>query len=185
MEKKPGKNLIPANDNGRVQALNRYQILGSPPERSFDNIAKLATQFFNLPVALINFVDRESVFVKSHVGLDGITTSPRNASLCSLAMLTDEVTVFETIPLADPCLLANSVSAAELGFKFYAGAPLITFDGFRIGTICVMGYEKRKFSGKERTLLQNMATIVITEIELRLQEISMPANVKKPLNQEG
>jgi hypothetical protein len=170
METNLGNIPLPADDKKRVEALHRYQILGSAPEKSFDNISNLAALFFDLPVALINFVDTESVFVKSTMDIQGATVStPRGSSLCSLAMLSKEVTVFETLPCVDPCWLTNSIFAAELGFKFYAGAPLITHDGFSIGTICVMGYEKRTFSDKEKEMLRNMAKIVMDEIEMRLK----------------
>jgi hypothetical protein len=172
METNLGHILLPEDDNKRVEALQRYQILGTSPEKSFDNISNLAALFFDLPVALINFVDTESVFVKTTFNIKGADVStPRGSSLCSLAMLSKDVTVFETLPSADPCLLTNSIFAAELGFKFYAGAPLITHDGFSIGTICVMGYEQRTFSDKEKEMLRNMAKIVMDEIEMRLKGI--------------
>ena len=165
-------NPKPANDQQRVAALKRYHIIGSAPEKSFDNIANLAANFFDLPVALINFVDTEEVFVKTSMDIKGANVAtPRSSSLCSLAMLSNEVTVFETLPIADPCLLSNSILAAEIGFKFYAGAPLITYDGFSIGTICVMGYEKRNFSEKEKQMLANMAKIVMDQIEMRLHSL--------------
>lgn len=160
---------IPENDQQRVEALKRYHITGTAPEESFNNVAQLAGQFFDLPIALINFVDTEQVFIKSSLGIkDAMVASPRGTSLCSLAMLNPDVTVFETLPSADPCFLSNSMLAAELGFKFYAGAPLITHDGFSIGTICVIGYEKRTFSDKERGMLQSLSRIVMDLIELRL-----------------
>jgi len=165
-----GNTPVPADDQQRVQALHRYQILGSRPEKSFDNISNLAALFFDLPVALINFVDTEEVFVKTSMDIPGANVyTPRGSSLCSLAMLSKDVTVFENLPCTDPCLLTNSVMAAELGFKFYAGAPLITHDDFSIGTICVMGYEKRTFSDKDKEMLQNIAKIVMDEIEMRLR----------------
>jgi len=166
-------NPKPLNDLQRVAALKRYHIAGTSPEKSFDNIAKLAAQCFDLPIALINFVDTELVYVKTSMDIRGATVaSPRGSSLCSLAMLNTDVTVFETLPSADPCFLSNSMVAAEMGFQFYAGAPLITYDGFSIGTICVMGYEKRTFSDKEKEMLQNMAKIVMDEIEMRIKGIS-------------
>jgi hypothetical protein len=172
METNLGNTPVPANDQQRVAALKRYQIAGSPPEKSFDNISNLAALFFDLPIALINFVDTEEVFVKTSMDIKGAQiATPRGSSLCSLAMLSKDVTVFDTLPAADPCLLSNSILAAEMGLKFYAGAPLITHDGFSIGTICVMGYEKRTFSDKEKVMLQNMAKIVMDEIEMRLQGI--------------
>jgi len=165
-------NTIPENDKYRVEALARYRILDTPPEQSFDNIAKLATQLFDVPISLITFVDTAHVFLKSHVGLDGTqTTAPRSSSLCSLALLTDEVTIFDNIPKMDPCLLADPVLLSEMGFQFYAGAPLITPDGFRIGTLCVMGMNPRSFSERDARLLTCLSRIAMDEIEMRLKTI--------------
>ncbi|MCX2480583.1 GAF domain-containing protein [Pedobacter sp. MC2016-15] len=169
METNLGNMTIPENDQQRVEALRRYHIIGTAPEKSFDNISNLAALFFNVPIALINFVDTEEVFVKTSMDIEGAQSfTPRGSSLCSLAILSKEVTVFETLPCADPCFLSNSMLAAEIGFKFYAGAPLITHDGFCIGTICVMGFEKRKFTDKEKDMLQHMAHIVMDNIEMRI-----------------
>lgn len=171
MENKVRISVSPAEDQHRVEALKRYSILNTTPEKSFDNIAKLATQFFHLPVALISFVDTENVFLKANIGIEEIRNSPRETSICSMALLTDEVTVLEDIPNAERPFLTDPLLAGELGFKFYAGAPLITHDGFRIGTICVIGKEPRSFSDNEKLMLKSMGRIVMDEIELRLQGI--------------
>jgi len=164
-------NDIPENEERRLEVLKRYQILQTPPEKSFNNIAKLATQFFDLPIALITFVDTDNVFYKATEGIDGIITTPRNTSICSMSVLSDEVLIFEDITKINPETLTDPLIAAELGFKFYAGAPLVTPDGFRIGTICLLGREARTFSEKETSMLKGMAAIVMDEIELRLQGI--------------
>jgi len=164
-------NNIPANDTNRVAVLKRYQILDTAPEKSFNNIAKLATLLFELPISLISFIDTDSVFLKAQIGVEGHTHTPRGNSLCSTALLTNKVTVFEDIPKMDPCLLINPALVAELGFNFYAGAPITTPDGFRIGVICVIGNEKRSFSEKDKELLQALAQIVMDGIETRYKGI--------------
>lgn len=171
MENKLAPGNLSADDNRRVEALKRYQILNTPPEQSFDNIARLATQIFDLPVSLISFIDTENVFLKSNMGVEEIRNSPRSNSICAMALGKDEVTVVEDIPKMDQHLLADPLLVAEMGFKFYAGAPLITYDGFTIGTICVIGREARTFTEKETLMLKGLARIVMDEIELRLRGI--------------
>jgi GAF domain-containing protein len=156
------------DDQNRIEALNRYKIFGTPSEKSFDNIADLATDLFNVPIALVTFVDTENVFLKSNVGIEDIRLNPTNNSLCAMALLNEDVTVFNDISTIDPVLLSNPITAAELGFKFYAGAPLITYDGFSIGTICIMDKKTRAFNDRDKRLLQKIARIVMDEIELRL-----------------
>jgi GAF domain-containing protein len=169
MEDICGNSNIPETEQQRILALKRYNIANTAPEKAFDNIASLATMFFDLPIGLISFIDQEQVYLKSHIGVEGITSAPRNSSICSKAILTDNVTVLEDISRADACFLVDPLLAGEMGFKFYAGAPLITEDGFRIGTICVLGMEPRKFSSKEENMLKGLSRIVMDTIELRLQ----------------
>lgn len=171
MENTLGINTIPADDFKRVQALKRYNILNTPPEKSFNNIAKLSAQFFDLPMAFISFVDTNNVFVKASIGVGEVENAPRTASLCTYAILNNEVTVIDDFNNVDPCFGADPVFVAELGYKFYAAAPIITHDGFRIGTVTVIGTEKRGFSEKDVLLLQSMATIVMDEIDLRVMGV--------------
>ena len=164
-------NIIPDNDVERIAALRRYQILDTPPEGSFNNVAALAARIFNVPISLISLVDEQQVFFKANIGMGNAKVTPRGVSLCSLAVLKSEVTVFENAP-NEPCLLTNPNVAGSFGLKFYAGAPLTTHDGFRIGTLCVIDKLPRKFSKHDEGVLEGLAKIVIDEIELRLSAIT-------------
>ncbi len=179
-----GRNIIPDDDLQRIEALNRYKILNTPPEESFDNIARLATQIFNVPISLISLVDEENVHFKSNIGMGAATHTSKGDSLCSLAVLEDNVTVFENA-VNEPCLLANPNVAGEFGLEFYAGAPLTTNDGFKIGTLCIIDKKPRKFSKDEERILQGLAKIVVDEIELRrsaLAEIKILRQENETLN---
>jgi len=165
-----GINIIPENDDLRIKALKRYKILGTPAENAFDHIAKLATQIFNVPISLVSLVDAEEVYFKANVGMGKVKTASRGVSLCSLAVLHPEVTVFENAA-TESCLLANPLVAGEFGLKFYAGAPITTPDGFLIGTMCVVDKETRTFTAQDRVILQGLATMVMDDIELRLTVI--------------
>ena len=166
-----GINIIPDNDQHRIDALKRYRILNTPPEHAFDNVARLATQIFNVPISLISLIDAEKVFFKANIGMGKTKVTSRGSSLCSLAILKPEVTVFENTS-DEPCLLSNPNVAGKFGMKFYAGAPLITHDGFLIGTICVIDKISRKFLKNDESILKSLALIVMDEIELRLSSIN-------------
>jgi PAS domain S-box-containing protein len=178
MENTFGKNIIPENDQLRIEALKRYKILDTPPENAFDNVARLATQIFNVPISLISLVDEEQVYFKANIGMGRAKSTSRGVSLCSLAVLQTEVTVFENAP-DEPCLLTNPNVAGAFGLKFYAGAPLITHDGFMIGTLCIIDQTPRVFSTADREIMQSLAKIVMDEIELRL---SATEEVEKQLS---
>ncbi|CAM3959277.1 PAS domain S-box-containing protein [Pedobacter westerhofensis] len=170
MENTFGMNIIPENDSQRIEALKRYQILDTPPENSFDNVARLATQIFKVPISLVSLVDAEQVYFKANIGMGRARTTSRGVSLCSLAVMQPEVTVFENAA-DEPCLLTNPNVAGDFGLKCYAGAPLTTHDGFLIGTLCIIDKTPRTFSDSDREILQSLAKIIMDEIELRLSSI--------------
>ncbi|MDQ3536491.1 MAG: GAF domain-containing protein, partial [Bacteroidota bacterium] len=162
--------IIPDNDEQRLDVLRRYEILDTPREHSFDRVAELAVKIFNVPIALISLVDKEKVFFKANVGMPGAKTVDRGMSLCSLAVLRDNPTVFENAK-EEPCLLANPMVTGSFGLQFYAGAPIITLDGYNIGTVCIVDKMPRSFSEKEKSMLQDLAGIVMDELEVRISAI--------------
>jgi PAS domain S-box-containing protein len=161
-----GIEIIPDNDEQRLEALRGYQILDTPPEEVFTNLAHLVAGCFHTPIALISLVDRDRVFFKGNVGMRGVKNMDRGTSLCSLAVLSSEPTIIET-PLEDPCLLANPLVHGKFGLRFYAGAPIITPDGYNIGTVCVVDKKERTFSKKEQDQLVRFARLAMHEIGLR------------------
>ena len=182
MENTFGINIIPDNDQERVKALKRYKILDTPPEGAFDNVARLATQIFKVPISLVSLVDSEQVYFKANVGMGKVRTMDRGLSVCSLAVMQEGVTVFENAK-EEPCLLANPNVAGEFGLNFYAGAPITTFDGFRIGTLCIIDKTSRVFDENSRKIMESLARIVMDEIELRLAAIEEIAK-QQDLNEE-
>ena len=150
----------------RLKALKRYDILDSPPDGSFDRITALASRMFNMPIALITLVDADRIWFKSHHGLDTDEIS-RDPGLCSSAILGEEVYLVENAR-KDPRCLANPLVAGKFGLQFYAAAPLRTMDGYNLGTLCVIDRAKRYINREQMEMLQDLAQIVVDEMELRL-----------------
>jgi PAS domain S-box-containing protein len=178
-----GMNIIPDNDFERLKALATYRIMDTPSEASFDNVARLATQIFKVPISLVSLVDADRVFFKANIGMGKAKETNRGKSLCALAVLDPEVTVFEDA-LKEPCLIANPNVAGDFGLRFYAGAPLITHDGFLIGTLCIIDKQPRQFTAGEEIILKGLAVAVMDQIELRLsslEEISKQQAINEEL----
>lgn len=163
------KEIILPSEQERVEALRRYRLLGTDAEKSFVNIANLVAEIFHTSIAMISLVDAEEVSFQSNVGMSR-TTSPRGESFCSLTVLKPEVNVVENA-LEDPIVAQNSLVCGDFGLRFYAGAPLITRDGFLIGTVCLVDTKPRKFSDHDRRVLEGLAKIVMEQIELRLKNL--------------
>ncbi|WP_207497219.1 PAS domain-containing protein [Aridibaculum aurantiacum] len=159
--------IVPGNDEQRLDALYRYKILDAPSEESFNNLTQIIADVFDVPIALISLVDKERVVFKGNVGMPGVKNVDRGLSLCSLAVLSDGPTIINNT-LEDPCLLMNPLVHGDFGLRFYAGAPLVTPDGFNIGTVCIVDKKPRNFTDREQERLQRFASTVMHEIELRL-----------------
>lgn len=157
----------PANEIARLAALHRYNILDTPPEEAFDRITQLAADMFDVPIALVSLVDEHRQWFKSRVGLSATETS-RDLAFCAHAILGDDICMVPDTQLDDR-FRQHPLVLGEPAIRFYAGAPLITLDGFRIGTLCVIARAPRpELTGKERRSLEALAAMTVREIETRL-----------------
>ena len=158
---------VPANETERLAALERYKILDTPPEAAFDRITRLAARLFDMPIALISLVDESRAWFKSCVGF-GASEVPRDATLCSFAVLTDEPLIIPDARLDDR-FACNPFVQMEPGVRFYAGAPLLTQDGFNLGTLCLLDSQSRPpLTPEQQATLVDLAAMVVDELELRL-----------------
>jgi PAS domain S-box-containing protein len=157
---------IPSDDAGRVQALRRYAILDTPPEAAFERLTRLAARLFNVPIAILNLLDEERQWFKSSYGLP-ISETPRDVAFCAHAILTDQVLVVPNTRL-DERFADNPLVTGETGIRFYAGAPLHTPDGFKVGTFGIMDRVPREMSESDISALADLAALAVDEMELRL-----------------
>ena len=166
-----GKEIIPHNEKQRLKALQRIRLLRSIPEGYFNTLAQIMAQSFDVPIALVSLVDSEMVDFQGNYGMQETNETSRGVSLCSLAILDDQPTIFNNA-LEEPCLIANPLVAGEFGLRFYAGAPIVTSNGYAIGTVCLVDKEPRPFSEKEKEMLSQFAQNVIDDLEVRQETLS-------------
>ncbi len=150
----------------RIKALKRYDILDTPPDGSFDRITKLAAKLLNVPIAIVTLVDTDRIWFKSRYGID-VSQIGRDPGLCASAILSDEIYLVEDAT-KDPRTLANPLVAGSFGLQFYAAAPLKVKDGHNLGTLCIIDKQPRHLSDYEKQILQDLADLLIDELELRL-----------------
>lgn len=162
-----GPSLIPDNEEQRMLAVRRYDLLDTPPDGAFDRITGMAARLFDVPVAIVSVVDRDRIWFKSHHGTD-VTEIGRDPGLCASAILQDGPWVVNDAR-TDPRTLANPLVAGEFGLQFYAGVPLHTRDGYNLGTLCVLDTEPREMTPAQTRTLEDLAGIVMDELELRLE----------------
>ena len=161
-----GKSIVPANEEIRLKVLDTYVVLDGFPDKYFNKVAAIIARTFHAPIALISLVGGEHVEFKGNFGMEGTNTADRGVSLCSLAVLDNDPTIFEDAT-KEPCLLSNPLVAGEFGLKFYAGVPLSTPEGVNIGTVCIVDKKPRTMAAHEIELLSRFSRDVMTELEHR------------------
>ena len=149
----------------RLAALRAYAILDTPPEPAFDEIAEMAAQACGTPMAHINFVDSDRQWIKAAFGHTA-RSMPLDAGFCTAAMREDGALVLPDLA-AVPESAANPLVTGAPHLRFYAGVPLVTPDGWAIGTLCVLDREPRDWTPEQVKLLTDLAAAVASEIELR------------------
>lgn len=167
MENKFKREDLPENEQERLKKLYGYNAIDSYElSGTFQHVASTAARIFNVPIAFVNFVDKDSILIKASVGVDGHSSIAREIGLCSLAVLRDEVTFFKDAR-TEQCLAANPLVHGDFGLQFYAGAPVKTQDGFNIGVVAIADKQPREFSKEDEQMLESLAALVMDELEER------------------
>ncbi|MEH1840355.1 MAG: ATP-binding protein [Nostoc sp.] len=175
------KSLVCNNEGSRLEALRQYQILDTPPEEAFDELAFLATQICNTPIALINLIDANRQWFKAKVGLD-VQEMPRDTGFGSICIESGEVLIIPDT-LADERFATNPiVSDPGLCIRFYASAPLLAPGGEAIGTLCIVDRIPRQISPEQVEALQTLSRLIVRQLEIR-REFAKLASIKQEYKQ--
>jgi GAF domain-containing protein len=156
---------MPTNEVARVAALQRYAILDSEPEQGFDDLTLLASYICQTPIALISLVDENRQWFKSRVGLS-ISETSREIAFCSRAILQSDIFIVPDT-LQDERFRNNPLVVSEPNIRFYAGAPLITEEGYALGTLCVVDRTPREVSPDQKEALKALSRLVLAQLEFR------------------
>jgi len=158
----------PHDEAERQAALERYDILDSLPERSYDDITALMADVCEVPISLVGLIDRDRHWLKSHHGID-LRESPRAISFCGHAIASGEALFTVEDAREDPRFEDNPLVTAH-GAIGYAGAPLVDADGFALGALCVFSHQPLVLRHSQKKALKNMARQVMCLLERHLRE---------------
>lgn len=156
---------MPVNEAARVAALQKYAILDTDPEQGFDDLTLLASYICRTPIALISLIDENRQWFKSKVGLSVSETS-REIAFCSRAIQQTDVFIVPDT-LQDERFRNNPLVVSEPGIRFYAGAPLITEEGYALGTLCVIDRTPREINPDQKEALRALSRLVLGQMEFR------------------
>ncbi len=149
----------------RLEALRGYRVLDTPPEQTFDDLARLTSYICGTPIAFIGFMYSDRLWLKSQVGWDASEIS-REASFCGHTLLQSDVLVVADTH-ADHGRLATCSLATERGIRFYAGASLVSPDGYVLGTLAAMDTIPRGLTPSQIDALRKLARQVVALLEAR------------------
>ncbi|MFC4021515.1 GAF domain-containing protein [Micromonospora sp. GCM10011542] len=151
----------------RLAAVHRYEVLGAPRDAAFDRVTRIAASVFGTPIATVTIVDADRVWFAATRGLDGVEHVGTEPGLCASAVLHDGPYVINDAAV-DPRALHHPLVRGELGLRFYAAAPIVTPDGFRLGTVNVIDRVPREVTAAQTETLTELAGLVADHLELRL-----------------
>jgi GAF domain-containing protein len=173
------------NNLRRLTALRRYEILDSVSERTYDDIVRLAAHIMDAPIAAILHLDNGTQRLKSAIGVrGGELFSLHSQSFCQETMHEQDVVVVEDVAV-DERFWQNPLVTSGPQIRFYAGAPLARPDGNGLGSLCVMDTKPRRVLRRDKEMLQSLARMVMTTMELHRVSDALAAEVKKVKNLAG
>jgi len=161
------------HEKKRLKVLWQYEVLDTVPEALFDDLTELAARICEAPIALISLVDEKRQWFKSRVGISVRETS-RDVSFCAHAIKQSDLFI---VPDAtkDERFAHNPLVTSDHKIRFYAGAPLITPDGYALGTLCIIDKVPRDLRPEQKQALGILARHVVSQLELRRRSNELAA----------
>jgi adenylate cyclase len=161
---------LPVNEPGRLVALTNYAILDTLPEAGFDEITELAAQICGCPAALVSFVDASRQWIKAKYGPlpAELSECPREISICTATICNNDILYVSDL-IKDQRFNTSPLVTGDMHIRFYCGVPLITQDGYALGTLCVIDFEPREITFEQQEALRRLARQTMVHLELRRQ----------------
>lgn len=164
---------VPANEAERVAALRATGLLDSAPEIAYQDIGELAAQLCQCPVSYVGFMDDDRLWLKAKYGLPpDFNQCPREIAFC-----TSTVCGVEMVNAPDvtehPWFKNLPFVTGPPHFRFYCGLPLVTPEGYVLGTLCVMDFEVRHLTFEQLESLRRLARQLLTQLELRRRLVEL------------
>src|SRR3990167_10310718 len=175
MQKAP----IPENEKERLISLHKLGLLDTLPEDRFDLITRTATRVFRVPISTLTLVDAKREWFKSCQGLPK-HEGDRAISFCGHALFSDDVFVVPDMK-KDNRFVDNPMVLGKPYIRFYAGVPVMSADGARVGVFCVKDIKPRKFSKDDEEVLKGLASWAEIEINFRNLSLSLSEGRKKQI----
>lgn len=167
---------LPDNETERLQALEAYDVLASPAEYVYDDLAELAAQLCGCPIGFVNMLGGTDTRLKGKYGLPPeLTGMPRNVTCCATTICRSDLLVAPDL-VADERFCDFPGISDEPFFRFYAGMPLINPQGYALGTLCIMDFEPRQLSFEQAEGVRCLSRQVVAQLELRRKILELASS---------
>lgn len=150
----------------RLEALQEYGIMDTPPEEEFDSITLLASRICGTPISLITLLDDERQWFKAATGLD-IKETPIEYAFCAHAIKNPSELTVVPDSRKDERFANNPFVTGEPHIVFYAGMPLVDEAGYALGSLCVLDVQEQTLTPFQLTALKQLAKQVVSLLQLR------------------
>jgi signal transduction histidine kinase len=161
----------PNNEKARLAELAGYSIIGSKAEKDFDEIVDLASTICETPISLVSLLDEKRQWFKAKRGLTLDETS-RDVAFCSHAILEDNILVVNDAT-KDDRFIDNPLVTGYPNIRFYAGMPLISPNGYKMGTLCVIDNKPRELNQTQLYTLEVLSRQVVKQMELHKTNLEL------------
>jgi len=161
----------PADEAERLAALHELQVLDTLPEAVYDDIVLLASHICGTPIGLVSLVDSERQWFKARIGLSPSETH-RDLAFCAHAIVADAPVFIVEDTALDARFRDSALVTGDPKIRFYAGAPIVTPDGYALGTVCVIDTVPRVLDAAQIKALQALSRQTTALLELRLRTLA-------------
>lgn len=169
---------LPPNEDIRLQVLHSYGILDTAPEKAFDGLTAIAARTADVPISLISLVDRDRQYFKSCFGTS-LRETPREQSFCAHAIMVPDKPLIIEDARKDERTRNNILVTGAPYIRFYAGFPISDRrTQLPLGTLCVIGTERKSLSEEQIESLKSLASMVEDELELRAKKKELQESEK-------
>lgn len=155
----------------RLQAVARFRVADTSRRGAFDRVARMAARCFGTPIATVSIVDTDTIWFEAAMGLQGMEQIARDPGLWGTTILGDDPYLIRDTR-TDPRASDHPLVRGDFGIRFYAGAPIVTADGRRLGTVDVLDTRPRLPSDDQLDMLQDLAAIAMDQLEVRLEAVT-------------
>jgi diguanylate cyclase (GGDEF)-like protein len=156
---------LKTDENGRIRALDRLDVLDTAEEKPFEKIVTLVQQVLHVPICAVSLIDRDRQWFKAKRGL-AVDETARDISFCTHAIQAEAPFIVNNATL-DKRFASNPLVTGDPNIRSYAGVPLKMADGYVVGTLCAIDTVARDFPASEIAILSNFAKVIVDELELR------------------